>query len=166
MNVFVDRLAASTKKNHAPTRFVWQVREKAEARAQIAAHVAERHGSWIDGDDFQISASSDPCAPVLSGTIRSRPQGAEVTATIGPSQEVKDILRFGRLLLLGFLALVVTGLSLQSEGPELAVALVGIAMGCAAAGAVAALFEARLGERCASRANVGQLTHELSRLLR
>ncbi|MEM7138483.1 MAG: hypothetical protein AAF500_18025 [Myxococcota bacterium] len=140
-------------------------RDPAETRDLLTAGVADRVGSWVDGDRFQIAASGDPTAPVLSGTVRSLPSGSEVSAVIACRSEVHDILRLGRLMLLGFLTVIAIALPFQVEGEELATALVGLALGCASAAAIASFIEARVANHLSQPGHVAELTRTMQRLL-
>lgn len=166
MTVSVHRLAGTAKENRRGHQIVWRTSsDAAETRARLESGIATRLGSWIDGDEFQIALSADPSSPALCGTIRSLPNGAEVAAVVSCRREVRDILRFGRVILFGFLALVAFALPLQAEGSALSTSLAGLALGCACVAACASLFEASMVHRLNARADVGELTMLMRRLL-
>ncbi|MEM8607300.1 MAG: hypothetical protein AAGF92_09345 [Myxococcota bacterium] len=166
MKVFAQRLAGADKKNRPQEHFTWITNtDEAETRALLTQGVANRIGSWVDGNEFQIALSADPTTPVLFGTLRSLSGGTEVNAIVSFRSEVRDILRLGRLLLLGFLAVMAVALPFQAEGSELATALVGLALGCASTAALASLIEARIASRLGAPNLVADLTRSMQRLL-
>lgn len=166
MTVSAQRLARTGEKKSRSTRFIWRTDDDvAETRARLAEGVINRIGSWIDGNEFQIATSSDPTSPVLVGTIRPLAEGSEVTAELTCRREVRDVLRLGRMMLLGLLAMLALALPLQVEGPDLGIALTGLALGSACAAAVASSFEANMVERARKHTNVGDLTRTLQQFL-
>ena len=161
-----ERPVGAADRRRSDQILVWQTSEDVDGTAaRIAAGIEDRIGSWVDGNQFQVAMSPDPCTPVLLGTIRARPHGAEIAAVITCRQEVQDILKLGRFLLLGFVALLALSLPLQPLGRELGVVFAAVALACTVAIGLASAFEARMldGKRRADY--VRELTLMMRRLL-
>ena len=162
----VERPVGTAERKRSEQILVWQTSEDVDGTtARIAAGIEGRIGSWIDGNQFQVAMSPDPCTPVLVGTIRSRPHGAEITAVISCRQEVQDILKLGRFLLLGFIVLLAFCLPLPQLGRELGVVFAAVALAAVVALGLASVFEAHMlnGKRRADYAR--ELTLRMRRLL-
>lgn len=101
----------------------------------------------------------------MAGTIRSLPEGTEVEAVVTCRREIRDFLRFGRLMLFGFILLVGVSLLFVLEGSSLTIAMLALALGGASVAAVGAFLEATMTRQARSSSSVGELTTAMRRVL-
>jgi hypothetical protein len=162
----VDRLAELARAHAEGERLVWRSDLNAHVLAErIASRLQDRIGSWSSGLEFQVATTSDPWARVLTGHIAATPDGSVLTASAGNRTDVRDIMRFGGLMLLATLGLLGTCCGTQLEGRPLVISLTAVALAGVVAWGTAQGLHAALFGAARSRANDEELALVLRRIL-
>ena len=124
-----DRLAHLTQAREAGERLVWRTDLSPDVLAErVAARLHDRVGSWSNGLEFQFATTSDPWARVLTGRIAATPEGSVITATLGARADLRDVSRFGGLMLLAAMGLLAVCCLTQLDGRALSISLTGVAL--------------------------------------
>ena len=125
-----DRLVHRAQASKAGERLVWRTDLGPDVVAErVAARLHDRVGSWSNGLEFQVATTSDPWARVLMGRIAATPEGSVVTATVATRTDLRDIMRFGGLMLLASMCLLAVCCLTQLDGRALSISLMGVALG-------------------------------------
>ncbi len=125
-----DRLAHLAQAREAGDRLVWRTNLGPDVVAErVAGRLQDRVGSWSNGLEFQVATTSDPWARVLMGRIAATPEGSVVIATVATRTDLRDIMRFGGLMLLATMCLLAMCCLTQLDGRALLMSLVGVALG-------------------------------------
>lgn len=147
-------------------RLVWRTELSAHVLAErIAARLQDRVGSWSSGLEFQVATSSDPWARILTGQVASTPEGSLVTARVGNRTDVREIMRFGGLMLLVTLGFLGVCCLIQLEGRSLAISLTAVALAGLVAWGTPQALHAALFAAARGRANDAELARVLRRIL-